>query len=139
MTPINLIPPQDLIRKHLLAEYRELPRVFGLVWDQVKKGNTPDKIKIPQKYTLGTGHVKFFYNKLDFLRERFTMLVEEMKSRGYKPSYTRIAPYFTDEIPSEWWGDYQPTIDAIYLSKQRIEHRRMEIESKNHKSILSSQ
>ena len=30
MTRINVVPPRLLLDEHLLAEYRELPRVFAL-------------------------------------------------------------------------------------------------------------
>ena len=73
MTRINLVPPSELHDKHLLAEYRELPRVFKLA-------RPCDDI--PEKYCLGTGHVKFFYNKLEFLYKRQCQLCEEMKRQG---------------------------------------------------------
>lgn len=31
MTRINLLPPSELADQYLLAEWRELPRIFGLV------------------------------------------------------------------------------------------------------------
>lgn len=31
MTRINLLPPAQLADQHLIAEYRELPRIFTLV------------------------------------------------------------------------------------------------------------
>ena len=31
MTRINLLPPSQLADQHLIAEWRELPRIFGLV------------------------------------------------------------------------------------------------------------
>jgi deoxyribonuclease V len=43
MTRINLLPPSELADQHLLAEWRELPRIFGLV----KKKLTENKPILP--------------------------------------------------------------------------------------------
>lgn len=40
MTCINLVDPSTLHSKHLLAEYRELPRVFKLVEAAEKRGQS---------------------------------------------------------------------------------------------------
>lgn len=125
MTRINLIDPKDLIRQHLVAEYRELPRVFGLVYAQQEKGKTPKDIAIPPTYRLGTGHVTFFYDKLLFLRKRFGLLVDEMHARGYTVNHAYI-PSFTADISAEWWNDYQPTDTEIAISNARIEERKNE-------------
>lgn len=47
MTRINLIPPSELHYKHLVAEYRELPRVFGLVRRAQANGWSIRNIKLP--------------------------------------------------------------------------------------------
>lgn len=123
MTRINLIPPKQLIRQHLVAEYRELPRVFGLVHAQSSKGKRPSDLKIPKSFVLGTGHVTFFYDKLEFLRKRFGLLVDEMRSRCYTVNHADI-PSFTVEIPTEWWNDYYPSDREIEISNARIEDRK---------------
>jgi hypothetical protein len=40
MTRINCIDPALLSDKHLGAEYRELPRIFNLVRDAIKRGES---------------------------------------------------------------------------------------------------
>lgn len=80
MTRINLIPAEELSDQHLLAEYRELPRIVNAVI----KGKAIFK-NIPDSYRLGNGHVKFFYNKIRFLSERFKQIYLEMKFRGFNP------------------------------------------------------
>lgn len=97
--------------------------MFGLVHSQVKKGKHPQDLKIPNSYRLGTGHVTFFYNKLEFLRKRFGLLVDEMRSRCYTVNHADI-PSFTVAIPAEWWNDYQPTAAEIATSNARIEERK---------------
>ena len=59
MTRINSASPvEHLTDEHLLAEHREIKRLPSVL----KKANT-QTIKIPAKFCLGPGHVKFFLNK----------------------------------------------------------------------------
>jgi len=53
MTRINLVDPSTLHSKHLLAEYRELPRVFGLVQQALLNHNGLPRNR-PANFTLGT-------------------------------------------------------------------------------------
>ena len=85
MTRINVIQPCKLVDKHLLAEYRELPRVFGLIEKWQDRGCPDTGVT---SYTMGKGHVKFFYNKAVWLAMRFDQLVAEMQRRDFKPQYT---------------------------------------------------
>lgn len=119
MTRINLVPPSELCRQHLVAEYREIARVFGLVRKAQTRGLTPSSIDIPDKYVLGPGHVKFFYIRLKFLSRRQMSLVCEMQNRGYSPKFTSPEELLYD-IDDHWFNDYEPTPDAIELSRRRI-------------------
>ena len=70
MTRINCgIPPAELSDRHLIAEHREIKRVPNLV----RKGRYSMKGQ-PVEFTLGTGHIKFFYDKLGYLLERYQQL-----------------------------------------------------------------
>lgn len=83
MTRINLVDPAVLTNQHLLAEWRELPRIFTAVRKLLDKGCTVDQVNIPPKYKLGTGHVRFFYNKLLYLYGRWQKLTFELQKRDY--------------------------------------------------------
>ena len=84
MTRINFgIDPTELIDEHLRAEIRELPRIFTEVNKKIEKG-TIDKIKVPPKFKLGTGHCTFFYNKLSYLSIRLKYLHKEYYNRSGK-------------------------------------------------------
>ena len=114
MTRINCIPVQELVDKHLLAEYRELPRVFGLA-----RLPAPSEV-FPTEYTLGTGHVKFFYNKLEYLRKRYEELYQECLNRDFKVTYYGGA---WDNIPNYLMNDYKPTKKDEILIRERISER----------------
>ena len=119
MTRINVVPPQELSVKHLVAEYREITRLPGNL-DKSLNRKTPFKMsEIPTAYTLGTGHVKFFYDKMLFLKKRFESLVDEMIRRGYNPNY-RDSSIF---IKEGYLNDYVPTEEALRINRERIKER----------------
>lgn len=119
MTRINLVDPELLSDAHLGAEYRELPRAFALVRAAAERGERPCG-PFPKRFTLGKGHVRFFYPRLGFLVRRYALLVQECARRGRKVSYP--APPL-EGIPGEWFGGYEPTDADVRLSLNRIEER----------------
>lgn len=123
MTRINVIPPKELCRQHLIAEYRELPRVFTLAANAFSRGESPKDPRNPLKYTLGKGHVRFFYNKLTFLDKRFNELVSEMISRNYTTNFTSSFLENNNLFTADWLCDYVPTEEAIKINRDRIEQR----------------
>lgn len=114
MTRINCIPVEDLHNKHLLAEYRELPRIFKLA----RPCNTA-----PDRYVLGAGHVKFFYSRLKYLYNRQCDLYIEMIKRGYKPTYNPEGLRQFADIKPKLWNDWQPDADAMRINRERINER----------------
>ena len=98
MTRINVgIQPVELTDQHLIAEHREIKRIPNCV----AKGKY-NMEGIPDKFKLGTGHVKFFYNKLLYLKFRYAKPpIEEPKNyihkgiakRSFELGY-KIAPKF---------------------------------------------
>lgn len=118
MTRINLVHVQELADQHLMAEYRELPRIFGAVRKHVQAGKKVQDFKIPAYYILGTGHVTFFYDKLKYLVDRHYDLVLECLRRGINISNTGINDI--SDIPKEWCSDYTPGMNDIEVSRSRI-------------------
>ena len=118
MTRINVVPVQELHYKHLVAEYRELPRIFSLV----RKGQGKKKWNIPKEYVLGTGHVTFLYDKLGWLVKRYEALTKEMRARGYHPT-----PIPSNEllegIAERYRGDWTVTEASLALNRERIKER----------------
>jgi hypothetical protein len=83
MTRINVaIKPQELMDKHLIAEHREIKRIPNCI----KSGRYNLK-GMPELFTLGTGHVKFFYDKLEYLRLRYESIYRECVRRGFNVTY----------------------------------------------------
>lgn len=119
MTRINLVHPSTLHQKHLVAEYREIVRVFDLAR---KCQYELHKKKIPLKYTLGTGHVLFFYDKLKFISDRYDLLCVEMVNRGY--TCNRVSKQELEQgIDKSLFWNYVPTDEAIRINQERISDR----------------
>lgn len=121
MTRINLVPPKELTDQHLMREYQELPRIVSLVRKAIHKGRKPSDFKIASDYILGSGHVTFFYNKLEFLRKRQLSLIAELLVREYKIVHQEGLDLY--DIPNEWKGDYIPTNNGLMLSRERIREK----------------
>lgn len=124
MTRINCVPVKELCNKHLIAEYRELPRVFKLA----------RKCSVPKHYTLGTGHVKFFYNKLLFLYKRSEDIYSECCYRNFKVRY-KPWTFLQLDLPECLWNDWTPTLRDIKLNRKRIEDRKKKFKSSNGSTI----
>lgn len=122
MTRINVVPPSELSRQHLIAEYREITRLPGNLKASLSRKSKPFSFtEIPSQYVLGPGHVKFFFDKMQYLEQRFQNLVDEMIKRGYNPSY--IDATIFRECSPEFYNNYQPTPEAIALNLARIKER----------------
>lgn len=122
MTRINVVPPSELSRQHLLAEYRELPRVFTVARKRYDKYWPSPFDDIPKEYVLGKGHVLFFTQRLLFLLVRYSELVAEMQKRQYNPNPIALHD-LVKGIPSDCFNNYTPTKEALRLNRQRIRKR----------------
>ena len=114
MTRINTIDPAALTDQHALAEARELPRVFALVVSALAAARS---LEGPARYTMGTGHVRFFYGKTDYLHARQTALIAELVDRGYNLTH-RTAPAPIGP-PSHW----QPAETDVQVNLARLRER----------------
>lgn len=116
MTRINAnIPPAELCDAHLLAEHREITRVPNTI----RSGRAIIK-NIPKKFTLNTGHVKFFYDKVGFIKNRYEILYEECIARGFniEPKHSSF-----DDIPPQLMNDWQATPQDNQIIRDRINER----------------
>lgn len=119
MTRINCVPVEELSGSHLVAEYRELPRVFALA----RAAALRKSFSQPETYTLGKGHLLFFYTRLGYLARRHAELIQEMKRRGYKPTFAGMRREDFADTPDSYWNDWEPTIEALALNRERIKER----------------
>lgn len=116
MTRINCgIPPVELTNQHLIAETREIKRIPNCVG----KGKFSLEGQ-PLEFRLGTGHVKFFYTRLGYLKRRYEELYRECLRRGFNVQYYGGA---WDNVPASLMGDYEPTDSDREIIRERIVQR----------------
>ena len=128
MTRINVVPVKELSDKHLLAEYRELPRVFALARQWYVKASLASSDlpydEIPSTYRLGKGHVTFFYDRLLWCFNRQFDLYQECLDRGFD---VKLDPRKGREdflsAPLPLFNDYKPTAQAVRINRARIKER----------------
>lgn len=117
MTRINLVDPSELTDQHLVAEYREIFMVGSSLQRSLNSPNWNHN-SIPVKFTLNTGHVKFFYNKGLYLCKRYAELIAEMKARGMSPDPNRT--FKTEQWPKHLYGDWSPGEIDKDIIRERI-------------------
>lgn len=116
MTRINCgIPPAELNDKHLMAEHRELKRIPNAV-----RTGRFSLTGQPSSFTLGKGHVKFFYNKLGYLLKRYEELYKECHRRGFNVTWFGDAWSGIDE---RYMGSYIPSDKDRAIVRQRIREK----------------
>lgn len=120
MTRINLVKPRELTDQHLVAEYREIVMVPAALRRSLRNKYGFDTT-LPTTYVLGTGHVRFFYDKGLYLFQRYQSLVKEMRFRGMNPDPTRRFPLHA--FPSGYRNNYIPDDNALLLIRTRIMSR----------------
>ena len=125
MTRINCVPVEELTDKHLGAEYRELPRLFGQIKKAIERGEKPDDPRNPPEYKLGKGHTRFFYNKLMWLCSRYYNLVDECRRRGRTVNFPEVptSTLLMITFHPDWANNWTPTPEALALNRQRIQER----------------
>lgn len=118
MTRINsAIAPAILCDQHLLAEYRELPRVSTYAHKYAPHPR-PQRSPIPKEFCLGSGHVLFFIDKGGFLYQRYDSIVQELLSRGFELSFTEYRLH-----PTGFNKNHSPTEAERLLLEERISLR----------------
>jgi len=120
MTRINSnINIKQLTDEHLLAEHREIKRLPNCLIKSIQCGSIKH---IPNKFTLGTGHVKFFLDKQKFIYNRYKKIHKELLNRGFNvEDYSDNWKWIIED--GKYFNDYVPTIEEQNLLKERISIR----------------
>ena len=122
MTRINLINPTKLSNQHLIAEYREIFMVGSALQRSIKSKNWEHtRNNLPKEFTLNKGHVKFFYDKGEYLHKRYLDIICEMKNRGMKPDPKR--KFKKNQWPNELYKDWKPKEKDLKIIKSRINEK----------------
>jgi len=122
MTRINIIPVEELVDQHLIAEYREITMIPAALKRTLNSKIGLDKKKIKNQYTLNKGHVYFFYNKGKYLDKRYKEIIHEMKRRGFKPDPGRKFP-IDIFIYNNLYLDWKPNLEDFKIIRTRIKSK----------------
>lgn len=120
MTRINIIPPKVLTDQHLIGEYNEIRRPVGLALKRHAKLGKRGFEGLPKNYTLGGGHVLFFYDKLAYLHNRFYEICNEMTNRGFNPQGNFDTSQIFSVGADYLFNDWTPTEDDKRILKARL-------------------
>ena len=120
MTRINVgIHPKELPSKLLLAEHREIKTIPNCI--KIGRFNFEN---IHNEFTLGKGHVSFFYNKIGYLKNRYNLIYDECIARGFN-----VTPYHScfEDVHPKYMNDYvERDIDRLII-KERIESKNFKL------------
>lgn len=116
MTRINLVEVETLSDQHLLAEYRELPRMASFA-----NKTTKHQKDIPVSFTLNTGHMTFFLDKAEFLEERHQKVTQELLKR--KVSLNNPEKFVMVRNARFQQKQWKPTTPEISISQKRIQEK----------------
>lgn len=122
MTRINTVQPCDLTDQWLIAEWRELPRIVNELIDHPSRYTAKD---IPLSFTLNTGHVKFFRDKLLYLAKRHRLIKKELRLRKINFDKKVKVELFklNDTLKLLCCNDWQPTTKDHDLIIERLQER----------------
>jgi len=121
MTRINLVPPSELTDQHLFAEWREIKMVPKALARSLKARGLHGVLNsIPKEFTLGTGHVMFFYDKGEYLHRRYASLTYELIKRRVNINLNaKLDPDGAFGL-SPLCKNYTPTPAALIIIRARI-------------------
>lgn len=126
MTRINsAIRPICLPDEMLLAEHREIKRLPKVLEHSIRSGSIE---KIPERFTLGRGHLIFFLDKMWFIRRRYIWIYNECLRRKFN-----VKNYLENfqKVSSVYENDYTPTEEEYHLLVERISQRIIESKKKS--------
>lgn len=123
---INVIPIIYLTDAHLRAEYREILMSCHYYRKSANSTKGIQRHKIPEQYTLNKGHAMFFYNKMGYVRDRHTLLENEMIRRGFK--IRQDYSLRLDWVLPQDMNDYEITREDIWINIERVLLRISEME-----------
>jgi deoxyribonuclease (pyrimidine dimer) len=121
MTRINAgIPPAELCDQHCNGEKFEITRIPNTILRGKAKTSQDN---IPETFSLSTGHVKFFYNKILYLKKRYLALCQELKYRGFIVNIDTTPFDQIEKLHPHLFNDWEETDEASQILRQRIDEK----------------
>lgn len=120
MVRVNLVDVSLLSDQHLIAEHNEI-RMIVSGYRRSLSTQTVDVVlkKVKPEFSLNKGHALFFFDKLEYLRQRHIALREEGMKRGFTFNYSLDLVGFDKRL----FNDYEPTVPALTIITDRIREK----------------
>ncbi len=122
MTRINLIHPEYLTNRHLVAEYTEIRHVPQALL-RSSKSKMFNVLTFPEEFTLNKGHVRFFYPYGKYMEDRFYKIQKELIKRGFNLSPDKMIYDVTPWASLNLMGDWKPSTRDLKIVCDRIMFR----------------
>ena len=141
MARIHCAPVREISTELLLREFFSIPCVINSLYRSL---NTRDYfyVNIPKEYTTQRGNMKFFYNKLLFLTNRYKDIYIELQKRNCKnikpkTEWIKKIEFLLDKrkIPDNWIKDWSPDKNAIDKSVWYLNNRMINKQGDNHEML----
>jgi deoxyribonuclease (pyrimidine dimer) len=119
---INVIPVTELCNQHLLSECKAIPKIpLGLLCGKLSY-NYDDR---PSEYVVGAGHIRFFTDKLCWLRGRYMVVSLEAGRRGLDVQDIWPWPGLQQNavLWEKAWNDWRPDAQALRINRARLRDR----------------
>jgi deoxyribonuclease (pyrimidine dimer) len=113
MVRINLINPGKLADQHLIAEYDEMLMLMAYVREHQNLEG------IPERFCLGKGHIKFFKNKILYLKKRHEQIKQEMRRRGFVARKTLSIKGIDKNLLKDW----KPNQQDLQIIRKRLKQK----------------
>ena len=110
------VDPKTLTDEHLIAEAREL---IMLPYFYRKCQETGSVKNIPEKFTLGQGHILFFVNKVQYVYARYIELLKECEIRNINIESKAYKFFRFPRVIKEQF-DWKPDLNDLNLIVSRI-------------------
>lgn len=120
MVRVNLVDVSLLSDQHLIAEHNEIRMIVSSFRRSLSTQTVSTVLnKVKPEFSLNKGHALFFFDKLEYLRQRHAALREEGMRRGFTFNYSLDLSGFDDCL----FNDYEPTLSALTIITDRIREK----------------
>lgn len=134
------VHPSKLCDQMLIAEHREIKRVPNDVFKHIQNGKLHLLQDLPVTFRLGTGHVKFFYDKIKYLHMRWLKIDLECRKRGFKMSdWSGAFKQVPEEYQNYWRENDDPEVNRIIVERITERLTLMKEEPRYYGKVISRQ
>jgi len=116
---INCIDVCDLTDQHLRAEWVEFLMLEPYIRRSINSKNGLI-LSDSKTYVLGSGHARFFYDKLSYVKNRYLQLEGELKKRGVNTNPTLRLENLQQSLYNDWTPTREDKINNLNRIITRI-------------------